>query len=77
MQAACNTSEFGLTIYGSTGYTGLQGAPASTFSKVIVCEAGEAISLWVEMFSLTGNPYNTDFVAAGVTNWLTVTYQGA
>jgi hypothetical protein len=75
LQAAVYSSTFATRIlYGSTGYTTLTGNPASSFSKVIVCTAGEELSCMLEQVSATASAWPLDFVANGVTNYMSVTY---
>lgn len=67
----------GLRLYGSVATTTTDtdsAALGSTFSKVIVCAANEALKLQVIQTSTPTSSWPLNFVANGVTNWLTVTF---
>ena len=76
MQAGLYSSTLGRIIYGNTCVipAGDSGAPASTFAKTIVCTSGEGLKLQVLQTSGSATAWPLDYVANGVTNWLTVTF---
>jgi hypothetical protein len=76
VQAGAYSSTLGYEILGSTSLvtSAISGSPAGTFSKVLVCTAGEAFSLIIKAVSATSSSWPLDYVANGVTNWMTVTW---
>lgn len=63
-------------LYGNTAITTTDSdaaSLASTFSKVIVCAASEALNLQVIQSSNPTSGWPLNFIANGLTNWLTLT----
>lgn len=77
--ALFSSATSGLRVYGNSAVADASVDPAnigSTFSKVIVCAATEQLKLQVIQVSNPTGGWPLDFIANGVTNWLTVSFIG-